>query len=76
MLFFYGGAMDIKPLSNHAKLMEFYKLDKEIDELQNKLLNKWLSAKKKDNVPCPFNNLELTLMKARAKMILRHLNLI
>lgn len=64
-LFIFAGAKDLDCKSNHSKLMEFYKLDKEIENQYNTKTYKEL-----------FHSLEFTLLKIRANQILKSLNLI
>lgn len=64
-LIFYGLALDVNPLSNHSKLREFYEIDKEIEH--------WQKTKSHEELSHSF---EYALMKARAKQILKQLNII
>lgn len=62
-LFFYAGALDAT--SNHSKLLEFYRLDKEIEQWYDTYSYKEL-----------FHSFEFACMNARAKNILRQLQAI
>ena len=64
-LFVFAGALDVQNVSNHAKLMEFFRLDKEIDEMQDKHSYKEL-----------FHSLAYAVLRARAKIILEQLNIL
>lgn len=60
-LFIFAGGLDLQ--SNHAKLREFWRLDNEIEEWQNKYTSKEL-----------FHSLAYAVMVARAKSIVQSLN--
>lgn len=88
-LFTFAGAADIRGTSNHRKLLEFYELDKQIAERYDKVLNDWLDGKKVklynkhiDNEPkvvkqwSPYKDLELAILTARAKNILKDLKIL
>ena len=64
-LFVFAGAKDLESNSNHSKLMEFRKLDSDI--------NYWQETKEYKEL---FHSLEYTLMLVRAKSLLRQLDLI
>lgn len=66
-LFLYAGAMDLADSGNHSKLMEFYKLDKQIAERYDYNYENDISS---------FHDFELALMVSRAKYILRQLDII
>lgn len=61
-LFIFSGALDLESQSNHAKLMEFRRLDSEIAE--------WQKTKSYNEL---FHSLEFAVMNARAKQILKQL---
>jgi len=60
-LFFFAGGLDLQ--SNHSRLREFWRLDNEIKEMQDKMSYKEL-----------FHSLEYSLLLVRAKHITKHLN--
>ena len=64
-LLFYGFALDAKADSNHAKLMEFKRLD---DEINEKL--------ERQSFKDSFHDFSLVMMKVRAKQLLKDLNII
>lgn len=64
-LFAYSGAIDLESSSNHNKLQEFHRLDKEIEYWQETKSYKEL-----------FHSLEYTLLNVRAKQILKQLNIL
>lgn len=64
-LFIFSGAKDLESQSNHAKLMEFQRLDAEIAE--------WYETKSYEQ---RFHSLEFTLLHVRAKSLLKQLKII
>lgn len=60
-LFIFAGALEME--SNHARLQEFWRLDKEIAHWQETKTYKEL-----------FHSLEYSTMLCRAKMIVKQLN--
>ena len=60
-LFVFAGGLDLE--SNHARLREFWRLDKEIAEMQDKM-----SFKER------FHSLAYAVTVARAKSIINYLN--
>jgi len=59
-LFIYAGGLDVS--SNHAKLQEFWKLDKEIERMYDTMSYKEL-----------FHSLEFAVMNCRAKSLIENL---
>jgi len=64
-LFVFAGAKDLESNSNHSKLIEFYRLDSEINHWQETIEYEQL-----------FHSLEYTLMRVRAKELLKQLDII
>ncbi len=64
-LFVFAGANDLESESNHSKLKEFYRLDNEIAQQQETKSYKEL-----------FHSLEYALLNARAKFILKQLDIL
>lgn len=67
LLFYYVGAMDTQEKGQYEQFMEFRKLEREIDLYENELL---------DACKPFYTDFTLALMRARAKSILRNLNII
>lgn len=64
-LFIFGGAIDQLEKSNHSKLMEFFRLEKEIETMYDKMSYKQL-----------FHSFHFAVLNTRAKSLLEQLNII
>lgn len=63
--FVFSGALDLESISNNSKLSEFWRLDREIHQIEEKMSYKAL-----------FHSLEYAMLKVRAKQILKQLEII
>lgn len=60
-LFFFAGAGDLQ--SNHSRVMEFWRLDKQIAKMEDEMSYKEL-----------FHSLEYAILNVRANQIVKELN--